>query len=188
MQYGNLIMTAPALNAPGHSEAEIFGSIVWLAMQAKSKNRLPLQELSQWLLPALRTQQFILASECIDGQIRPVAYMSWANLTAEVESRYVANPDEGLSPQEWAVGDRMWVIDWMTPFGHSQSFSRAVSASLANSCSKSLYHRGGHRGLRVQLFRGDHVSHEQAKQWWKDRPILARRGPQLEDEVNRTSS
>jgi hemolysin-activating ACP:hemolysin acyltransferase len=125
MQYGNLIMTAPALNASGHSEAEIFGSIVWLA---------------------------------------------------------------SLSPQEWAGGDRMWVIDWMTPFGHSQSFSRAVSASLANSCSKSLYHRGGHRGLRIQLFRGDHVSHEQAEQWWKDRPILARRGPQLEDEVNRTSS
>ncbi len=77
------MITAPALNAPGHSEAEIFGSIVWLAMQANNKNRLPLQDLSQWLLPALRTQQFILASESIDGQTRPVAYMSWANLTAE---------------------------------------------------------------------------------------------------------
>lgn len=188
MQYGNLIITAPALNAPGHSEAEIFGSIVWLAMQANNKNRLPLHELSQWLLPALRTQQFILASECINGQIRPVAYMSWANLTAEVESRYVDNPDEGLSPQEWAVGDRMWVIDWMTPFGHSKVFRRAVGAALTGCCFKSLYHRGGDRGFRVMLFRGDHVSLEQAKQWWKNRPILARRATQLEDEVNRTSS
>jgi cytolysin-activating lysine-acyltransferase len=142
MQYGNLIITAPALNAPGHSEAEIFGSIVWLAMQANNKNRLPLQDLSQWLLPALRSQQFILANENIDGQTRPVAYMSWANLTPEVESRYVDNPDEGLRPQEWSGGDRMWVIDWMTPFGHSQSFRRAVGAALTGYiniyCDKTI--------------------------------------------------
>jgi cytolysin-activating lysine-acyltransferase len=173
MQYGNLIITAPALNVSGHSEAEIFGSIVWLAMQAKNKNQLPLQELSQWLLPALRTQQFILASESIDGKTCPVAYMSWANLTAEVESRYVDNPDEGLSPQEWAGGDRMWVIDWMTPFGHSKVFRRAVGVALTGCCFKSLYHRGADKGLRVMLFRGDHVSLEQAKQWWSDKPILA---------------
>ena len=188
MQHGNLVITAPALNAPGHSEAEIFGSIVWLAMQANNKNRLPLQDLSQWLLPALRSQQFILANENIDGQTRPVAYMSWANLTPEVESRYVDNPDEGLRPQEWSGGDRMWVIDWMTPFGHSQSFRRAVGAALTGCCAKSLYHRGGDRGLRVMLFRGDHVSLEQAKHWWKYRPILARRATQLKDEVNGTSS
>lgn len=173
MQYGNLIITAPALNAPRYCEAEIFGSIVWLAIQANNKKRLPLQELSQWLLPALRNQQFILASESLDGQTRPVAYMSWANLTSEVESRYVDNPDEGLSPQEWVGCDRRWVIDWMTPFGHSYPFSRAVFASLANSCFKSLYHRGGHRGLRVQLFRGDNVTLEQAKRWWSDKPIMA---------------
>jgi cytolysin-activating lysine-acyltransferase len=188
MQHGNLIITAPALHTSDHSEAEIFGSIAWISMYAKNKNQLPLQDLSHWLLPALRSRQFILASETVDGQTRPVAYMSWANLNAQVEGRYVDNPDEGLTPQEWTCGDRMWVIDWMTPFGHSQPFSRAVCASLANSCFKSLYHRGGHRGLRVQLFRGDHVSHEQAKQWWKDRPILARGGTHLEDEVNRTSS
>jgi cytolysin-activating lysine-acyltransferase len=188
MQIGNLIITAPALYATGHSEAEIFGSVVWLAMQANNKNRLPLQELSQWLLPALRTQQFILASENIDGQIRPVAYMSWANLTTEVESRYVDNPDKGLSPQEWTGGDRMWVIDWMTPLGHSKVFRRAVGAALTGCCFKSLYHRGGDRGLRVLLFRGDHVSLEQATQWWKERPILALKGNRIMDEVTRTSS
>ena len=188
MQIGNLIITAPALYPTGHSEAGIFGSVVWLAMQAKNKNSLPLKELSQWLLPALKSQQFILATENVDGKARPVAYMSWANLTAQTESRYVDNPDEGLSPQEWTGGDRMWVIDWMTPFGHSQSFSRAVFTSLATSCFKSLYHRGGNRGLRVQLFRGDDVSLEQAAQWWKERPILALKGNRIMDEVTRTSS
>ncbi|WP_310610199.1 toxin-activating lysine-acyltransferase [Limnohabitans sp.] len=173
MQYRNLIITAPALHASGHSEAEIFGSIVWLALQANNKNHLPLQDLSQWLLPVLQNQQFILASENIDGKTRPVAYMSWANLTAEIESRYVDNPDEGLSPEEWTGGDRMWVIDWVTPFGHSKAFRRAVGAALTGCCFKSLYHRGADRGLRVMLFRGDGVSLEQATHWWKNKPILA---------------
>lgn len=173
MQHGNLRITAPALFATVHSESEIFGSAVWLAMQAKNKNQLPLRDLTHWLLPALKAQQFMLASEVWQDQHRPVAYMSWANLNAEVESRYVNNPDEGLDPQEWACGDRMWAIDWITPFGHSHVFSQAFRTLLPNSCFKSLYHRGGDRGLRVQYFRGKNLSLEQARQWWRDKPILA---------------
>ena len=182
MQNGNLNVIAPAVYESTHSEAEIFGSVVWLAMQAKNKNKQSLENLSQWLLPALRNKQFVLASEAVDGQTRPVAYMSWANLTAQVESRYVDNPDEGLSPEEWTGGDRMWVIDWMTPFGHSKVFRRAVGAALTGCCFKSLYHRGADRGLRVMLFRGDHVSLEQAKQWRSDKPILAHK--ELMDEAD----
>lgn len=174
MQIVNLSIIAPAVHKTTNSEAEIFGSIVWLAMKAKNKNQLPLEDLSQWLMPALRHQQFILASESGNGTTSPVAYMSWANFTTFVESRYVDNPDDGFTHQEWASGDRMWVIDWMTPFGHSRAFSRVVRSVLASCCFKSLHHRGGERGLRVQLFRGDQVSQEQAKLWWKERPILAR--------------
>ena len=188
MQYGSLILTVPALTEPEHSESEIFGAVVWLAMHSNNKHGLPLQEVSKWLVSPLKCRQFILASKNIGGKTQPVAYMSWANLTAEVESRYVDNPDRILNPQEWSGGDRMWVIDWMTPFGHSQPFSRAVFATLARSCFKSLYHRGGNRGLRVQLFRGDDVTLEQAKRWWKDRPILAHKEKKLEDEVDLASS
>ena len=63
MQYGNLIITAPALNASEHSEAEIFGSIVWLWMHSKSQSDMPLYALSLWLLPALKSKQFVLAYE-----------------------------------------------------------------------------------------------------------------------------
>jgi cytolysin-activating lysine-acyltransferase len=175
MQIGNLNVIAPAVLKTTNSEAEIFGSIVWLAMKAKNKKQLPLEDLSQWLMPAISHQQFILASESTNGTTRPVAYMSWANLTAAVESRYVDKPDEGFNHQEWTGGDRMWIIDWITPFGHSNAFRRVVGAILAGCCFKSLYHRGTARGLRVQLFRGNQVSLEQAKLWWKERPILARK-------------
>ena len=179
MHYKNLIITAPALDTSTQCDAEIFGAVAWIAMHAKNKKQRPLQELSDWLVPALRNQQFILGSEAVDGHMRPVAYMSWANFTPQAESKYVNNPDDGLRLHEWTGGDRMWVIDWMTPFGHSPVFCRAVSSALAGYCFKSLYHRSGNRGLRVMLFRGKGVSLSHAKQWWKSRPILANKLPPL---------
>ena len=188
MQYGNLIITAPALNASEHSEAEIFGSIVWLWMHSKSQSDMPLYALSLWLLPALKSKQFVLAYETDGQQTKPVAYMAWAQLSAEAESRYVKNSALGLSPKDWRSGDRFWITDFFTPYGHAKQFSDAIAATLSDFCFRSLYHRGADRGMRVLYFRGDHVPLENAKQWWKDRPILARRATQLEDEVNRTLS
>jgi cytolysin-activating lysine-acyltransferase len=188
MQYGNLIITAPALNASGHSEAEIFGCVVWLWMNSKSQSDMPLSALSLWLLPALKSKQFVLAYLADEKQAKPVAYMAWAQLSAEAESRYVDNPTLGLSAEDWRSGDRVWITDFFAPYGHAKQFAAAITATLSDFCFRSLYHRGNDRGMRVLYFRGDRVSLTQAKQWWKDRPILARRATQLKDEVNGTSS
>jgi cytolysin-activating lysine-acyltransferase len=188
MQHGNLIMTAPALHASGHSEAEVFGSVVWLWMNAKSQCDMPLHALSLWLLPALKSQQFVLASQRDGDRVTPVAYLAWAKLTAEAESRYVDNPATGLLAQDWQQGDRMWITDFFCPFGHAREFANAVSALLPHSCFRSFYHRGGERGMRILYFRGDQVSRDQAKQWWKDRPILALRANQLKEETHQISS
>jgi len=188
MQHGNLIITAPALNAPGYSEAEIFGSVVWLWMNSKSQSDMPLSALSLWLLPALRSKQFVLAYETDGQHTKPVAYMAWAQLSAEAESRYVNNPALGLSPEEWRSGDRFWITDFFTPYGHAKPFSDAIASTLSDFCCRSLYHRGADRGMRVLYFRGDHVPLEQAKKWWKDRPILALKANQLKVEFHRIPS
>ncbi len=188
MQYGNLIITAPLVAATELSEAEILGSVVWLWMNSKSQSSMPLSALSSWLVPALHTKQFLLAYEANGIHSKPVAYMAWAQLSQEAESRYVHNAATGIAPLDWNSGDRVWITDFFAPYGHAKIFADAIAATLPDFCFRSLYHRGADRGMRVLHFRGDHVSLEQAKQWWKDRPILARRATQLEDEVNRTSS
>jgi cytolysin-activating lysine-acyltransferase len=188
MRHKNLIITAPSVTESDCSEAEIFGCVVWLWMNSKSQSDMPLSALSLWLLPALKLKQFVLAYE-MDGQhTRPVAYMAWAQLSAETESRYVNNSALSLSPEEWRSGDRFWITDFFTPYGHAKPFADAIATTLSDFCFRSLYHRGADRGMRVLYFRGDHVPLQQAKRWWKDRPILARRATQLKDEVNRTSS
>lgn len=173
MQLKNLIITAPSVTTTDRSEAEIFGSVVWLWMNSKSQSDMPLSALAIWLLPALKSKQFVLAYEADGQQTKPVAYMAWAQLSAEAESRYVDNPALGLSPEDWRSGDRAWITDYFAPYGHARQFADAIAATLPDSCFRSLYHRGADRGMRVLHFRGDRVSLAQAKHWWNDRPILA---------------
>lgn len=173
MSASELRAIAPWACETTHSEAEIFGSVVWLWMHAKSQADMPLRALSSWLLPALASKQFLLVCEVTEQRIRPVAYMAWAQLNAEAESRYVDNPASGLNQNDWCSGERIWITDFFAPFGHAKELSKLITATYADFCFRALYHRGADRGMRVLYFRGDHMSLEQAKTWWKNKPILS---------------
>lgn len=171
MQIGKLLITAPALGTPGSGTGEVFDAVIWMWMQAKTLGKLPLRDLSSTLVPALKCQQFILASAYMDGEFKPVAYLAWANMSAEAEARYLCNPTMAIKPADWASGDRMWITDWFTPFGHARSFQFSVGHLLAYRCARALYHRGDEDGRRVLHFRGDEVTRAQARQWWEERPL-----------------
>ncbi|MEK9802562.1 MAG: toxin-activating lysine-acyltransferase, partial [Curvibacter sp.] len=105
--------------------------------------------------------------------LQPVAYLSWAHLSAEAESRYLDHPLRGLQPADWRSGDRMWAIDWITPFGHAHALRASILRLLPQVCFRFLYHRGNERGLRIKTYRGRAITAEQARQWWLARPMLA---------------
>ena len=176
MQSGPFTITAPALGAPGHSEAEVLGSVTWLWMHTPRHRDLPLHALNKLVLPALKAQQFILASAPNGTAVRPVAYLAWANFSADAESRYLQGA-AALRPEDWNSGDRTWITDWFTPFGHSTEFRKTIETLLPNSCFRALYHRGNERGLRVMTFRGQNVTPLHAKTWWQARPMLAQPTP-----------
>jgi len=173
MKFGSLTLTVPALFPSDIREAETYGAVVWLWTQTRQFRDLPLRSLPSLLEPALRHRQFVLASEHEGRQFRPVAFVSWANLSAEAESRYLQDPAVPLRPEDWTSGDRMWALDWVTPFGHSRQFFAACRQVLAQSCMRSIYHRGEGRGLRVMTFRGNGVTQAQSRQWWRERPMLS---------------
>lgn len=172
MQIGPFTITAPALGAPGHSEAEVLGSVTWLWMHTPKHRDLPLHALNSVLLPALKAQQFILAAAPDGDALRPVAYLAWANFSADAENRYLQSA-AAIRSQDWNSGDRMWITDWFTPFGHAAEFRRAVGALLSGTCSRALDHRGDERGLRVMALRGQNVTLQQANAWWQARPMMA---------------
>jgi len=168
MRFGTLDITAPGLFDSVWNEAEVLGSAVWLWMHSAAHRDAPLHTLSTLLLPALKHQQFILASE----QGKPVFYLSWLSLSEEAEYRYLHNPPVCLPDADWTSGERMWIHDWVAPFGHTVAITRLLQRRLfANRCVRALYHRGDERGLRVKTFQGIGVMPEEARAWFAAHPL-----------------
>lgn len=173
MQAGQLHFISPKLKMPSLSEAEIFGLTVLLWTQTPHQRDMPLHALTDWLLPALKTGQFALAYQLEAGAPKPVAYFSWAGLDSFTESQYVHSAHQHLAVSAWSSGDRNWIIDFIAPYGHAPEFARTILRQFNQMCFRSLYHRGDEKGMRIKTFRGVQISIQQAKSWWRDRPILA---------------
>lgn len=164
---------APAFNLPPHSDAEAFGSATWLWMHGSKQRNLPLAALDQVLLPAITRGQYAMVMEHLPSGTRPVAYLGWANLSAEAEARYVHSPLNGLGSDDWNSGDRTWFIDFFAPFGHSKLLHTLLKTPMAGFSARYMYHRSHERGVRVLTFTGARVDPTYARQWWADRPMLA---------------
>jgi cytolysin-activating lysine-acyltransferase len=183
MKFGALDVISPMLSSgstagaedyhTSWTEAEVLGASVWLWMHSNKHREIPLQVLSTLLLPAIKLQQFILISE----HGKPVFYLSWANMSATAEARYIENPSFSMPQDDWNSGDRMWILDWVAPFGHTQSISKLIKRHLlADRCMRSLYHRGDEKGLRVINFHGIGVMPELANYWFKSHPLISSLG------------
>lgn len=164
---------APAFNLPPHSDAEAFGSATWLWMHGTNQRNLPLAALDQMLLPAITLGQYAMVMEQMPSGARPVAYLGWANLSAEAESRYMHSPSNGLCSDDWNGGDRTWFTDFFAPFGHSRLLYMLLKEPMAGFSARYMYHRSHERGVRVLTFTGSRVDPAYARQWWEDRPMLA---------------
>jgi cytolysin-activating lysine-acyltransferase len=155
------------------SDAEAFGSAVWLWMQGPNHRNLPLFALDKLLLPAIRCRQFALVME-VDAQTsRPLAYMAWANLNADAESRYIASHLHGLHEEDWTSGDRMWCTEFFAPQTSPQKVRWLLAPLFARASFRYMGHRSHERGAKVFTFRGTQVDPAYARQWWQDRPMLS---------------
>lgn len=162
MNFDTFNVKAPLLLGSVFNEAEVFGAAVWLWMQSASHRDAPLHTLKALLLPAIKTRQFVLVEEA--G--KPVFYLSWANMSVEAERRYMSSPPVCMPEADWNSGDRMWILDWVAPFGHTKTMKRLLSQHLfANLSMRSLYHRGSGKGLRVMTFHGMAVMPQEKALW-----------------------
>ncbi|SEH91544.1 toxin-activating lysine-acyltransferase [Pseudomonas asplenii] len=169
MHYGSLNVLAPEQPDSPIDEAQVLGSAVWLWMHSQSHRDAPLHSLSALLLPAIKLRQFILISEA--G--KPVFFLSWLNLSAEAEARYLREPAVCLPEADWNSGDRLWINDWVAPFGHTRQVTGLLRRHLwATRIARSLYHRGDERGLRVMNFHGIAILDLEAQAWFATHPLL----------------
>lgn len=170
MNTASLVITAPGLIQQTWDEAQALGGATWLWMHSKSHRDFPLHTLSTLLLPAIKNRQFILASEA--G--RPVFYASWANLDIQAERRYLVNSPLLMPEADWNSGERLWILDWVAPFGHSRAIGKTLRQGLfANRWGRFLDHRGDERGFRIKTFVGNAVMREEARAWFTAHPTAS---------------
>jgi len=165
MQWRGYTVQCPLVLGASVSEAEVLGASVWLWMHSQKHRDTPLSALPAVLLPAIKAQQYVLVSR----NDQPVFFMSWAWFDEDAEHRYLTQHDLLRQEADWCSGDRMWVMDFVAPFGDTPAMSELVMTELfAHHCFCSLWHRGEERGLRIKRFYGRSVPRKE-RAAWRDR-------------------
>ena len=95
--------------------SNVLGEIVWLMTRSVNHRYFFVTDLEWMVLQPVSLGQF----RVFHGDEFPVGVFFWAYVNEDVEKRL----SEGivrLSPDEWKSGDRLWLVDAITPFGNVQ--------------------------------------------------------------------
>lgn len=93
----------------------LLGPVAWLMMQQGPTRHVLLSDLEWRVMPPLVLDQAKLYMR----EESPLAFVSWARLSADVAERY-RQPPHRLSPGDWKSGDAIWIVDLIAPFGGGQ--------------------------------------------------------------------
>lgn len=119
--------------------AEALGQVVWLLSQSALHRELKLKDLEWSFMPPIMNEQFRLfrlgAMPALDqvpaeqfgmaGMTReglehlPLGVAIWASLSEEAEAKLERG--EHLALQDWRSGDRLWLVEFVTPFATPQN-------------------------------------------------------------------
>jgi cytolysin-activating lysine-acyltransferase len=164
---------APQLTGATNRISEAYGASVWLWMHHLRHRELSIKNLDRRLLEPIQQGQYVLAcSRATRSQHDPVALLLYACLNAQAESRYLKNPTAPLPHGDWRSGDRLWLIDWVSPFGQSLQLRRRMLALFARQTARSLRRHPRANEDRVQTWLGETCTPQGAQSWWQERPIL----------------
>lgn len=97
----------------------LLGTVSWLMLAGAATRHTLLSDLEWRVMPALVLNQ----AKLYWREDMPVAYVSWARLSPEVERRYQLPPHR-LAPAEWRSGEAVWLVDMVAPFGGVQEIMK----------------------------------------------------------------
>jgi cytolysin-activating lysine-acyltransferase len=137
----NAPLSAAQLAPPGTARtiAEALGQVVWLLSQSRTHRELKIKDLEWSFMPALMAEQFRVfrfgplpglekldpASFAPAGFTKenleqlPLGVAIWAKLSAAAEAKL--EKGEKLFAPEWSSGDRVWLVELISPFATPQN-------------------------------------------------------------------
>jgi len=93
----------------------MLGPVTWLMMAGAATRHTLLSELEWRVMPPLMLGQAKLYLR----EETPVAFASWARLSAAAAERYRMAPHH-LAPTDWNSGEQLWLVDVLVPYGGAQ--------------------------------------------------------------------
>lgn len=117
-----------------------FGNVMRLYARSQVHAGWSVSLAEKYVFPALVCKQYTVVK---DAHGNPLAYASWANLDLAAEAKYLLDPNS-LDASDWKSGDRMWFIDWVSPFG------RSVTTELFLYFKHNVFKDDVARSLRIK--------------------------------------
>jgi cytolysin-activating lysine-acyltransferase len=105
--------------------SQVFGQVVSTMMQSPAHRHLLLSDLEWRVIPPIALQQYRL----VQHKGAPAGFISWAFVDEETEQR-LQQPDFRLRPQDWKSGERVWIIDVVTPPQQAKALVDKLTAEL----------------------------------------------------------
>lgn len=128
---------------PPKTVSQMLGEIVWLMSQSPIHKQLFIGDLEWFAMPAVLLEQF----RVFYGPNAPAAVAFWARVSEETERR-LENGAEKIRPDEWANGDRPWLIELVAPFGAQDEILADLSESVFAG-KPFRFHTTGSDGQRM---------------------------------------
>ena len=119
-------------------------SILYLMLRSPIHKNMSLTSFDRVVMPSLYLGQYALWHT---PQGIPTGYASWAYLTDEAAQGYVSQTRK-LQPDDWAVGDQLWFINLIAPFGGVPQLVRELQGMFIDgTVAFSLRNKNGKRRI-----------------------------------------
>jgi cytolysin-activating lysine-acyltransferase len=156
---------------------DAFGQIVWLLSQSKIHRELKIKDLEWSFMPAVMHQQFrifrfgplpgVEPSKLLEQvqnvkmiEQMPLGVAIWAKLSEEAEAKLERG--EHLSQDEWKSGDRIWLVELVSPYATPENkLQEAMLVDLVSGPFKdvafSLHRTDPKTGKREKITMDQHL-------------------------------
>jgi cytolysin-activating lysine-acyltransferase len=114
------------VNAPPHKLHQLIGEITLLMMVSKVHRKMQIRDIADIVLPFINLDQFMIYR---NGVKRPVAFITWAYFSEEVEKEYL-NGKAVLSEKELNSGKIIYMTDFIAPYGHAKRIIKELRTSI----------------------------------------------------------
>lgn len=104
--------------------AEYLGLASWLFSMSSGHRDRKFSTIDQDILPPILLKQF----RVIRDQKLPIAFLTWAMVSEEVESKVLKS--ESLQLNDWKSGNKLVVVDCIAPFGHKDRIVKDFFKSM----------------------------------------------------------